>query len=92
MPAECGASVETLVRVAYDACDAVGIRVSPSKLSKLIRFYARNIQPRGIDFVPWLGEQVAASGMPRTKLTAELYKRLTYADPTGEEAVHRASR
>lgn len=79
-------TVEQMVRHAQDACHAAGVHVSPSKVSKLARFYVREVAPRGhVSFSTWFVSQVA-HGAHREMLSAELYRRFTYADPTGEQA------
>lgn len=85
-------SVETLVRHAHDALAAAHVPVSPAKVSRLCRQYARTVAPHGVAFASWFVSQVAAAGAPREVLTAELYRRITHADPTGEAAARNVDR
>lgn len=79
-------SVETLIRHAHDALAAAHVSVSPAKVSRLCRQYVRAVAPHGVAFVPWFVSQVAAHGAARETLTADLYKRISYRDETGETA------
>ena len=79
-------SVETLIRHAHDALAAANVPVSPAKVSRLCRQYVRTVAPHGIAFTSWFVSQVAAYGAARETLTADLYKRISYRDETGETA------
>lgn len=79
-------SVETLIRHAHDAPAAAHVPVSPAKVSRLCRQYVRTVAPHGIAFTSWFVSQVAAYGAARDVLTADLYKRISYRDETGETA------
>ena len=78
--------VEALVRHAHDALRAAHVAVSPAKVSRLCRQYARTVAPHGVSFSSWFVSQVAAHGAARETLGAELYKRISYRDDTGEQA------
>ena len=79
-------SVETLIRHAHDALAAAHVSVSPAKVSRLCRQYVRTVAPHGIAFTSWFVSQVAAHGAARETLTADLYRRISYRDETGETA------
>ena len=79
-------SVETLIRHAHDALAAAHVPVSPAKVSRLCRQYVRTVAPHGVAFTSWFVSQVAAYGAARDVLTADLYKRISYRDETGEKA------
>lgn len=80
-------SVETLIRHAHASLESCRVPVSATKVTRLCRLYVRTVAPHGVAFVPWLVAQIGSIGGPaRETLTADLYKRISYRDETGETA------
>lgn len=82
-------TVEALIREAHQVLLGAGIHLSPAKISKTCREYLHKVEPTGVSFGDYIGRVVDLSVSERVGLDA-MYKRITYADPTGEDAVYEA--
>lgn len=87
-------STENLIKAAHLVLDECGITLSPSKVSRIVRDYQRNVAPNGFGFFPFLATAVQLSeGQKQTALlNPEIARAISYADPTGETAVNRVIR
>lgn len=84
-------SVELLIRETHAALGRSGVRLSPSKVSRLCRDYVNIVAGKGVSFGVYLANAVALDAAQRRTFDA-VYYRLTYADPTGEAAVRNLAR
>ena len=85
--------VEKLIRVAHESLQESGKSMGCTKVTRLCRFYARSIAPtRHQGFVPWFMGQLDVSPQDNRAISASMYRRLGYADPTGEEATRNVMR
>ncbi len=95
VPASGGStSTETRVNAAHLILDNAGVRMSPSKVSKIVRDYERNVAANGFDFFHFLANAVQLSAeQQRAALSnPDVAKAISYADPTGETAVRNVLR
>lgn len=84
-------TVETLLRETHATLDRAGIRMSPSKVTRLCRDYVNTVADKGVSFGAFLANAVVLDASHRREFD-EVYYRLTYVDPTGETAVRRVDR
>lgn len=85
-------SAEELIRLAHESLAGAHVQVGATKVTRLCRTYARDVQPHGVPFSSWFVSQIAAHGSSREVLSAEFYKRISYRDKTGEEAAWNVDR
>lgn len=64
-----------------------GVKVSPSRVSRMVRSYVATVQHNGVDFADYVANQVALTEMQRRVVSDELRRVVCYSDPTGETAV-----
>lgn len=86
--------VETLVRLAHHVLDTAGVRLSPSKVSKVARTYKHQVEPNGYPFLAYLvaAIQLTADQRQRVYDDPDTRKVIPWADPTGETAARHADR
>lgn len=70
----------------------LGIRMSPSKVSRLVHRYVAHVQHTGYGFAEWMANSVALDAMNRRLVADELTRVIAYSDPTGETAVNNIRR
>jgi hypothetical protein len=82
-------STESLVRAAHLILGNWGITMSPSKVSRLVRDYRRNVADNGYPFFSFLATAVQLSDEQKRSalMNPEIARAISYADPTGETAV-----
>jgi len=68
--------------------------MSPSKVSRLVREYKRQVEQNGFAFFDFLANAVALSADQRRTMLADpaIARAISYADPTGETAVRNVLR
>ncbi len=87
-------STEKLIRAAHLILDNCGISLPPSKVSRVVRDYQRNVAPNGYPFFSFLATAVQLSDEQRRAalLNPDIARAISYADPTGEYAVNNVMR
>jgi hypothetical protein len=83
-------STEEKLKAAHLVLVNSGIRLAPSKVSRIVRDYERNVDANGFGFFRFLANAVQLSAeQQRAALSnPDVAKAISYADPTGEQAVH----
>lgn len=86
-----GQTIQEAVRTVHAILDNAGVRLSPSKVSRIVRRWAH--QGAGT-LVDALAEQVAMSTAARRAITdhPDYEPVINYCDPTGEAAVRNVMR
>ena len=79
-------SAEDLIKAAHKLLAEYEVSMSPSKVTRIVRTYKHHVEQNGFSFVDFLVNQV---GISMNKRWADLNtaRVITYADPTGEDAV-----
>lgn len=87
-------SAETYIKAAHQLLDAWGATVSASKVSRLAREYKRQVEKSGFPFPRFLATAVIESAEQRRIALSHpaVARVISYADPTGEAAVHNVMR
>jgi hypothetical protein len=87
-------SVEKLKRAAHLVLDNCGIRMSPSKVSRIVRQYKGRVEANGFGFFDYLANAVQLSDQQKRAalLNPDIARAISYADPTGETAVNNVMR
>jgi hypothetical protein len=80
-------SAEDLIKAAHMLLDEYEINLSPSKVSRMVRTYKHQVERNGFPFVDFLVNQISLS-MDQRRAYQDKALVITYADPTGEDAVH----
>jgi hypothetical protein len=72
----------------------LGIHMSASAVSRLVRHYERRVRPNGWSFVDYLVNRVQLSAVQRRQLECdpEYARVISHVDPTGETAVNNVRR
>ena len=85
---------ETLAREAYSVLASCGIAASRSKVSRIVRDYMRNVAGNGHPFGAYLLNTLQLTAQRRAALTnhPDWARVISYADPTGEQAVNNVRR
>lgn len=78
-------NVETLIRDTHTTLNKFGVRLSPSKVTRACRDYVNLIAGKGPTFGQYLANIVRLD-QEQARAVNSAYRRLTYADPTGETA------
>jgi hypothetical protein len=60
--------VEELIRVAHRILTEVGVSCSPSKVSRIVRSYRRQVERNGFPFLSYLANAITANRMQRDAL------------------------
>lgn len=66
--------------------DRMGVRISPSKVSRLVHRYVERVQHTGYGFAEWIANGIALDAVQRRIVADELTRVVAYSDPTGETA------
>jgi hypothetical protein len=85
-----GPDRDRLITAAHTVLTNCGYPMGASKVGRLVRKFERD--PGGRDFGGFIASHVVAAGKRRAVLADELRKVVSYADPTGETAVHHVLR
>jgi len=85
---------ETLAREAFSVLSGCGIAASRSKVSRIVRDYLRHVAGNGYPFEAFLVNALQLSAERRAALTnhPDWARVISYADPTGEQAVNQVLR
>jgi len=82
---------QDLVNAAHAALERAGLRMSPSKVSRLVRIYQREVAANGFPFLRFLANQLALTDEQQREVGRQLEDYRAYShklpDPTGETAV-----
>jgi hypothetical protein len=87
-------SAERLIKAAHLVLDNCGIAMSPSKVSRIVRQYRRQVEDNGFGFFDYLANAVQLSDQQKRAalLNPDIARAISYADPTGETAVNNVMR
>lgn len=87
-------STEALIKHAHKLLRNCGVRMSPSKVSRLVRDFKRQVEQNSFPFEAFLVTAVQLTADQRRLALAnpDIARVISYADPTGEKAVNRALR
>lgn len=87
-----GSQIASAIGAAQVALATANVEVGASKVARLIRGYSVQASKRGVTFHEWLSDQCNLTDSQRRVLERDpwLSRALSYADPTGELATHRA--
>jgi len=85
-------SVERLTAETRAVLDRFGVRWSPSKTSRVVRAYVRQVRGNRPAFADYVAKQIELSEQQRRVVADELRKVTAYVDPTGESAVNNVVR
>jgi hypothetical protein len=80
-------SAEDLIKAAHMLLEEYEISMSPSKVSRIVRTYKHQVERNGFPFVDFLVNAVDIS-MHQRRADPNKARVISYADPTGEDAVH----
>jgi hypothetical protein len=80
---------QDLVNAAHAALERAGLRMSPSKVSRLVRIYQREVAANGFPFLRFLANQLALTDEQQREVGRQLenYRSISYRDKTGDDAV-----
>lgn len=93
-----GVQLEMMLRAAHTALAQCGIDITPMKVNRIVRNFAKALARTGKTFHEFLCDEANATDAQRhlLLLNPEWAKVIAYTDPTGEKAVnnvmHSASR
>ena len=89
-----GKHLELMVRAAHTALRECEVVISPSKVNRLVRRFAKAIGRQGMTFHEFLSDEANLSPRQRVQLVAnpDLARAIAYLDPVGETAVNRVKR
>lgn len=78
------------IREAMTVVEAAGLAMGPRKVHRLVRRYQSEVAPNGIEFFDFITNAIAIDVDRRRDLQGDptVARVVTYADPTGEHAVH----
>lgn len=87
-------SAEARVRAAHAVLDECGYSMSHSKVMRLVRTFERSVAPNGFSFFDFFANAIQLDAAQRRSLLAapDVARAISYADPTGETAVHNVMR
>lgn len=85
---------EALIRAANLVASNCGLPVGPSKVSKLVRRFRRDVEYKGVPFFDYFANAVHLDAQQRRSALAnpDVARAISYADPTGESAVNNVIR
>ena len=79
-------NVEQLIRETHRILTGFHVRLSPSRVSREVRTYCRDVAAKGVPFSVYLANVIELQAQTQARLD-EAYDRTTYRDPTGNKAV-----
>lgn len=84
------AETDQLIKIAHATLADCGIEMSPSKVSRLVRQFQGRVQHNGWAFFEFFANALLLTAEQRRRATAnpDVVRVISYADPTGEQAVH----
>ncbi|WP_261880078.1 hypothetical protein [Mycobacterium marinum] len=82
-------SAEALIKHAQKLLADCDVRMSPSKVSRVVRQFKHRVERNGFPFESFLANSVMLTADQRRRALAhpDIAKAISYADPTGERAV-----
>lgn len=85
-----GPMAESLIKAAHLVLENCNVRMSPSKVSRLVRDYQRHVAANGFPFLDFLvnAVQLTAEQRRQALMNPDIARVISYADPTGEAAVN----
>lgn len=80
---------EAMIRAANVVARNCGLPIGPSKVSKLVRIYQRNVEYKGVAFFDFFANAIELDERQRREALndPDVMRAIAYADPTGETAV-----
>ncbi|VBA62113.1 hypothetical protein [Mycobacterium attenuatum] len=83
-----------MVKAAHLVLDNCGIKMSPSKVSRLVRDYQHQVAMNGFSFFDFFVNSVQLSEQQKrtAMLNPDIARAISYSDPTGETAIRNVLR
>jgi hypothetical protein len=84
-------TTELAIQAAHSILDGIGLEMSPSKISRLVRRFAFRVERNGWSFFEFFTTAIRLTADQRRQALAnpDVALAVSYLDPVGEEAVRR---